>query len=77
VRHIIDIFDVETESLLMSIDIPPHRENDLAQLMGWQTPEEGIYGYDLSAEQVKTLEEWTGIAIESPHSIVQLIGVED
>ncbi|WP_275629287.1 hypothetical protein [Pseudomonas sp. 273] len=76
-RHIIDIFDINTDSLLKSVDIPSHREKDLAQLMGWQTPEDEIYGYDLSFQQVKILEEWTGMKIDLPDSIAQLIGVED
>lgn len=75
-RHIIEIFDEGTEKLVDSIEIPAIREKDLVRLMGWQEPEDELYGYNLSMQQVKVLEEWTGRVINSPNRIVQLVGVD-
>ncbi|WBG66412.1 DUF7683 domain-containing protein [Pseudomonas citronellolis] len=76
-KYLIDIFHTNTDELLKSIELPPNRKKDLAHLMNWKTPEDEIYGYDLSFHQIKTLEEWTGSEIDLPNSIAQLIGIKD
>jgi hypothetical protein len=43
--------------------------------MGWQQPEDEIFCYDLSAEQLKVLGEWTGRELISPLWDAQLSGI--
>jgi hypothetical protein len=76
-KYLIEIYDIETEAHLEDIEIPPHRKKELAVLMGWEDPENEIYVYDLSAQQLKVLEEWTGRKIAGSGRTVQLAGVAD
>jgi hypothetical protein len=76
-KHVIFIFDIESEELLESIEIPASRKKALAELMDWQEPEDEIYGYDLSAHQLRVLEDWTGRKIVAPGRLAQLSGIAD
>ncbi|MHC8402863.1 DUF7683 domain-containing protein [Pseudomonas sp. MDT1-17] len=55
-KHVIEVFDRHSEELLLSVEIPNSRHKELAKLMDWHTPEDEFDGYDLSLEQVRTLE---------------------
>jgi hypothetical protein len=76
-KHVIFIFDIETEELLERIEVPASRKKELADLMAWLEPEDEIYGYDLSVQQSHVLEEWTGRKINAPGRIAQLAGEAD
>lgn len=71
-QHEIHAFDKKTEQLAFSIEIPADLFNTLAELMTWREPEDAIYEYDLSPEQVSRLESMTGRTFSSPDFIFQL-----
>ncbi|WP_339526986.1 DUF7683 domain-containing protein [Pseudomonas sp. EL_65y_Pfl2_R96] len=75
-KHVIEVFDKQTEELLLSVEIPRNRHDKLAKLMDWQTVEDEFDGYDLSPEQVQTLEAWTGKSLKDANHIVQLVCIE-
>lgn len=75
-KHVIEVFDKHSEELLLSVEIPKSRHEELAKLMDWQTPEDEFDGYDLSLEQVRTLEDWTGRTLRDENHIVQLVCIE-
>ena len=74
-RHVVEVFDGQTEDLLLSVEVPSDRHSELKSLMNWQLPEDEFDGYDLSPEQVKVLEEWTGATLTNANHIVQLVCV--
>lgn len=76
-KHIIDIFDADTEEHVESIDIPVYRKKALSTLVGWHEPEDEMYCYDLSAQQLIVIEEWAGRKIGAPDRIAQLAGLAD
>ncbi|AHZ69261.1 hypothetical protein OU5_2182 [Pseudomonas mandelii JR-1] len=45
-------------------------------LMNWQQPDDEFDGHDLSAEQIKVLEDWTGKSLMGANNIVQLVCTE-
>jgi hypothetical protein len=71
-QHEILAFDKKTEDLAFSIEIPADQFDKLAKLMAWSEPEDAIYEYDLSAEQISSLETMTGKTFSSPDYIFQL-----
>jgi hypothetical protein len=71
-QHEILAFDKKTEQLAFSIEIPADQLAKLAELMAWSEPEDAIYEYDLSPEQVSRLESMTGRTFSSPDYIFQL-----
>ena len=71
-QHEILAFDKKTEELAFSIEIPADQYEELSQLMSWSKPEDAIYEYDLSPEQVGLLESMIGKTFNSPHYIFQL-----
>ncbi|MHC8310670.1 DUF7683 domain-containing protein [Pseudomonas sp. GT1P32] len=75
-RHVLEIFEKQTEELLQSVEIPANRSEELRQLMNWLKPEEGFDCYDLSPEQVETLQNWTGTNLDNRNHIVQLVCLE-
>jgi len=75
-KHVVEIFDRETEALLFSVDVPADRLDALRQLMNWNQPGDEFDGYDLSQEQVKELEQWTGRSLMGKNHIVQLVCIE-
>ncbi|VVQ04066.1 DUF7683 domain-containing protein [Pseudomonas silesiensis] len=75
-KHVIEVFDRHSEERLLSVEIPNSRHKELAKLMAWHTPEDEFDGYDLSLEQVRTLEGWTGRTLRDENHIVQLVCIE-
>lgn len=75
-RHVVEVFERQTEELLESVEIPSNRSEELRNLMNWRQPEDGYDCYDLSPEQVKTLERWTGKSLTDGDHIVQLVCLE-
>lgn len=71
-QHEILAFDKKTEKLAFSIPIPDDQFDNLAKLMSWSQPEDAIYEYDLSPEQISRLESMTGKTFDSPKYIFQL-----
>lgn len=76
-KHVIAMFDAETEKLIELVELPANRKKDLSDLMGWQAPEDEIYDYNLSPQQFKVLEIWTGRTINSTGRIAQLACIAD
>jgi hypothetical protein len=77
VKHVIQIFDTHTEKLLEFIEIPNYRKKELSKLMGWQDPEDEIYCYYLSAQQLSSIEKWTSRHLRSENLTVVIAGVAD
>ena len=71
-NHVIEVFDSETEELLKTVEIPFARQAELIALMGWKEPDDAIYVYDLSPEQLRRIEEWTGTQLAGSNNIIQL-----
>ncbi|MCX4064491.1 hypothetical protein OR626_09700 [Pseudomonas sp. S1Bt30] len=71
-QHEILAFDKKTEGVAFSIEIPADQYDKLSGLMSWSEPEDAIYEYDLSPEQVGLLERMTGKTFNSPDYIFQL-----
>ncbi|HEF4762516.1 TPA: hypothetical protein SAN82_004990 [Pseudomonas putida] len=75
-RYVIEVFERKTEELIFSVEIPSDRKEELKTLMNWQHPEDEFDGYDLSPEQVRTLESWTNRDLNDVAHIVQLVCLE-
>lgn len=75
-KHVVEVFDRQTEDLLLTVDVPASRSEALRTLMNWQQPDDEFDGYDLSPEQIKVLEDWTGNPLMSANNIVQLVCTE-
>jgi hypothetical protein len=75
-KHVIEVFDRQTEDLLLTVDVPLSRRKALRVLMNWQQPDDELDGHDLSPEQVKVLEDWTGKSLMGANNIVQLVCTE-
>ncbi|QJI41973.1 hypothetical protein HKK52_13910 [Pseudomonas sp. ADAK2] len=75
-KHVIEVFDSRTEDLLLTVDVPASRSEALRALMNWQQPDDEFDGYDLSPEQIKVLEDWTGKPLMGANKIVQLVCTE-
>jgi hypothetical protein len=75
-KHVIEVFDSRTEDLLLTVDVPASRSEALRTLMNWQQPDDEFDGYDLSPEQIKVLEDWTGKPLMGANKIVQLVCTE-
>ena len=75
-RHVIEIFDASSDTLLQSAEIPQSYAAQLAELMSWTEPEDPYDGYDLSPAQIETLEVWTDTVLKGDHRIIQLVCLE-
>lgn len=75
-KHVIEVFDRETENLLRTVEIEARHTVALKELMNWVKPEDEFDGDDLTEEQIKTLEKWTGQKLLNVNHIVQLVCVE-
>lgn len=64
--------DKKTEQLVFTIEIPADQSVTLAELMAWREPEDAIYEYELSPEQVSGLESKIGKTFNNPEFIFQL-----
>ncbi|MCU1726606.1 hypothetical protein NTD86_06355 [Pseudomonas sp. 7P_10.2_Bac1] len=58
--HTISAFDKTTELMVFEIEIPQKNLPELKFIMAWTEPEDEIFGYDLSSEQLQKLEELLG-----------------
>jgi len=74
-KHIVEVFDRQTEQLLMDFDVPADRHDDLKRLMNWHGPEDEFDVENLSPAQVQVLENWTGKSLTGETYIVQLVCV--
>lgn len=74
--HVVEVFDQKTEDLLFSVKIAACHTEALKVLMNWQHPEDEFDGYDLSEDQIKILEEWTGEKLLGASRIIQLVCTE-
>lgn len=75
-KHVVEVFDRNTESLLRTVEIEARHKEALKELMNWQKPEDEFDGNDLTEEQITTLEKWTGQKLLNVNHIVQLVCVE-
>lgn len=75
-KHVIEVFDRQTEDLLISVEVPESRYEALKTLMNWKQPDDEFDGYDLSPVQVRVLEDWTGRTLTGANHIVQLVCTE-
>lgn len=75
-KPIVEIFDMTTEELIMTVEVPIAYMDQLAVLMGWTKPEAFCFGYDLLPEQIKTIEEWTHTTIHGDNRIIQIVCLE-
>ncbi|WP_109753599.1 hypothetical protein [Pseudomonas sp. 43mfcvi1.1] len=75
-KPIVEIFDMTTEELIMTVEVPIAYMDQLAALMGWTKPEDFCFGYDLLPEQIKTIEEWTHTTIHGDSRIIQIVCLE-
>ena len=58
--HTISAFDKTTELMVFEVEIPVKNLPELKVIMAWTEPEDEIFGYDLSSEQLQKLEELLG-----------------
>ncbi|MCL6702605.1 hypothetical protein [Pseudomonas sp. T1.Ur] len=72
----VEVFDRTTEELLQTVEVPSAYIAQLATLMGWTEPEDFCFVYDLSSEQLKTIEEWTHTKLNGDNRIIQIVCLE-
>lgn len=65
-KHLVRAFCTTTERLAFRVEIPDENVELLTVLMGWQEPDDPIYEYELSDEQVSSLEALTGKRFNRP-----------
>ncbi|MFP3518370.1 hypothetical protein SB766_19480 [Pseudomonas sp. SIMBA_077] len=58
--HTISAFDKTTELMVFEVEVSQEKLPELKVIMAWTEPEDQIYGYDLSVEQIRRLEELLG-----------------
>jgi len=76
VKPIVEIFDMTTEELIQTVEIPSVYVDQLATLMGWTKPEDFCFVYDLLPQQIKTIEEWTHTTFHGDNRIIQIVCLE-
>lgn len=72
----VEIFDMTTEELIETVEVPNIYMDQLTALMGWTKPEDFCFVYDLLPRQIKTIEEWTHTIIHGDNRIVQIVCLE-
>ncbi|WP_434652690.1 DUF7683 domain-containing protein [Pseudomonas sp. R3-56] len=72
----VEVFNATTEELLQSVEVPSVFIDQLAALMGWSKPEDFCFGYDLSPQQIKIIEEWTRTTLDGDNRIIQIVCLE-
>ncbi|MGN8275070.1 DUF7683 domain-containing protein [Pseudomonas sp. SMN5] len=75
-KPIVEIFDMTTEELIQTVEIPSVYVDQLAALMGWTTPEDSCFVYDLLPHQIRTIEEWTRTTFNGGNRIIQIVCLE-
>lgn len=76
VKPVVEIFDMTTEELIQTVEIPGVYSDPLAALMGWTKPEDFCFVYDLSPQQLKTIGEWTHTTLDGDNRIIQIVCLE-
>lgn len=59
-QYAVNVFSAETDELVRSIEISPGDVDELSRIMGWQAPEDAVYEYLLTPDQISSLEQLTG-----------------
>ena len=75
-KPVVEIFYQTTEELIQTVEVPSVYMDPLAALMGWTKPEDFCFVYDLSPQQIKTIEEWTHKTIHGDNRIIQIVCLE-
>jgi hypothetical protein len=55
-KYTAEAFSCETEFLEFTLSLPAGCDAQLAEIMGWLTPQRGDEGYNLDAAQIAALE---------------------
>lgn len=76
IKPTVEIFDITTEELIQTVEVPNAYMDQLAVLMDWTKPEVFCFVYDLSPQQIKTIEEWTHTTIHGNNRIIQIVCIE-
>jgi len=76
VKPTVEIFDMTTDELIQTVEIPGVYVDQLAALLGWTKPEDFCFVYDLLSEQIKTIEEWTHTKFHGDNRIIQIVCIE-
>ncbi|CAI9005208.1 hypothetical protein [Pseudomonas sp. fls2-241-R2A-110] len=70
--YVIEAFDKKTELLAFEEELPNGYEKELKAIMGWTADQQGWEGYNLTTEQLNSLEEILGKKIYNPSFLFQL-----
>jgi hypothetical protein len=54
--YTVEAFDKQTELQAFEVSLPDGCDAQLAEIMGWSTPQRGDEGYNLNATQIAALE---------------------
>ncbi|MDI2593203.1 hypothetical protein NYP20_01325 [Pseudomonas sp. N3-W] len=65
-KHSVRAFYKTSERLAFRVDIPAEDFEQLKALMAWTEPDDPVYEYELSNEQIGSLEALTGKKFGSP-----------
>ena len=65
-KHSVRAFYKTTERLAFKVEIPSESFEQLTELMEWQEPDDPIYEYELSDEQIAALEKLIGRDFHHP-----------
>lgn len=79
--YAVEIFDKQSEELVLEVEIPQSKLKGVAAVMGWGPDEEdafvkGIAGFNVSQQQALELEDLLGEKFYSDNVIVQIAGGE-
>ncbi|ROM71917.1 hypothetical protein BK653_08525 [Pseudomonas brassicacearum] len=75
-KPVVEIFDQTSEELIQTVEVPSVYMDPLAALMGWTKPEDFCFVYDLSPQQITTIEKWTHTTIHGDNRIIQIVCLE-
>ncbi|MCD9118280.1 hypothetical protein SAMN04488697_10290 [Pseudomonas sp. 43mfcvi1.1] len=70
--YIVEAFDKKTGFFAFEEKIPEGHDEDLKEIMGWTSEQQGWEGYDLTRSQLDALEVILGRNIYDPIYIFQL-----
>lgn len=65
-KHSVRTFERDTGEQAYSVEIPSDRAEKLPEIMAWETPEDAIYEYRLTPEQISAMEQLTGKCFRDP-----------
>jgi len=79
--YAVEIFDKQSEELVLEVEIPQSKLKGVAAVMGWGPDDEdafvkGIAGFNVSQQQALELEDLLGEKFYSDNVIVQIAGGE-